>query len=525
MYLSILILPSLGSLISGFMGRKLGSTGAQFITISCLILASILSSIAFYEVGLKGSPVYVNLGSWIDSDLLSIDWEFAFDQITVIMLIPVLFISTLIHVYSISYMNEDPAKNFGKILLWVKLSNSGDFLKLMVPNYNWKFISGWINYSGMVTSHKMSENEMEYRGSKSEFQLPQPNEISVKEQRVDGSYFIKLYLIKLRYTLMGFERNYQIKIPSNQLIFKNYSTFNYLSQINPWVWTGLIDAEGSFIVTIDKNIKRTLGWRVQVKFQLDLHKRDVSLLLNLQQGLGGIGSIKSYLNKVTFAVNSKQDLTKLIIHLEKYPLLTQKAADFILFKKVVDLMNNKIHLSFEGLQQIINIKASMNLGLSDFLKSEFKDFSMVKREIINTENIPNPNWLSGFVTGEGCFDVRIFQQLSNKIGYRVQLRFRISQHEKDLKLMECIRKYLGSGKVYKYYKQPAVVLTIYKFSDITNIIIPFFKLNPLLGIKLLDYLDWCKIANLINKGSHLNFEGLNAIREIKSGMNTGRNKN
>jgi hypothetical protein len=37
-------------------------------------------------------------------------------------------------------------------------------------------------------------------------------------------------------------------------------------------------------------------------------------------------------------------------------------------------MNNKIHLSFEGLQQIINIKASMNLGLSDLLKSEFKDF-------------------------------------------------------------------------------------------------------------------------------------------------------
>jgi hypothetical protein len=66
---------------------------------------------------------------------------------------------------------------------------------------------------------------------------------------------------------------------------------------------------------------------------LDLHKRDVSLLLNLQQGLGGIGSINSYLNKVTFAVNSNQDLKKLIIHLEKYPLLTQKAADFILFKK------------------------------------------------------------------------------------------------------------------------------------------------------------------------------------------------
>jgi hypothetical protein len=41
----------------------------------------------------------------------------------------------------------------------------------------------------MVTSHKMNENEMGYRGSKSEFLSPQPFENSVKEQRVDGSYF------------------------------------------------------------------------------------------------------------------------------------------------------------------------------------------------------------------------------------------------------------------------------------------------------------------------------------------------
>jgi len=54
-------------------------------------------------------------------------------------------------------------------------------------------------------------------------------------------------------------------------------------------------------------------------------------------------------------------------------------------------MKNKVHLSIEGLKQIINIKASMNLGLSDFLKSEFIDFTPVKRHIINTENIPDPN--------------------------------------------------------------------------------------------------------------------------------------
>jgi NADH-ubiquinone oxidoreductase chain 5 len=63
MYLSILILPLFGSLVSGFFGRKVGITGAQFITCACLILSSILVTVAFYEVGICGSPVYVNLGS------------------------------------------------------------------------------------------------------------------------------------------------------------------------------------------------------------------------------------------------------------------------------------------------------------------------------------------------------------------------------------------------------------------------------------------------------------------------------
>jgi NADH-ubiquinone oxidoreductase chain 5 len=108
MYLSILILPLLGSFVSGFMGRKIGVTGAHIITCTCLILSSILASIAFYEVGFCGSPVSINLTSWIDSEFMSISWEFLFDQLTVSMLIPVLYISSLIHIFSTDYMAEDP---------------------------------------------------------------------------------------------------------------------------------------------------------------------------------------------------------------------------------------------------------------------------------------------------------------------------------------------------------------------------------------------------------------------------------
>ena len=108
MYLSILIFPLLGSLVSGLLGRKIGVTGSHLITCTCLVISSILATIAFYEVGLCGSPVLIHLSSWIESEVLSIQWEFLFDQLTVSMFIPVLYISSLIHIFSTNYMSEDP---------------------------------------------------------------------------------------------------------------------------------------------------------------------------------------------------------------------------------------------------------------------------------------------------------------------------------------------------------------------------------------------------------------------------------
>ena len=96
-------------------------------------------------------------------------------------------------------MSEDPAECFGKRFKWDKLSNSGDILKLLVPSHSRKAMSGQNNYLGTVISHKMNENEMGYRGSKSEFVKAD----SVKEQRVDGSYCIKTKIMQLRCTLKG----------------------------------------------------------------------------------------------------------------------------------------------------------------------------------------------------------------------------------------------------------------------------------------------------------------------------------
>jgi hypothetical protein len=108
MYLSILALPMFGSAVGGLFGRKIGVTGAHIITTGCLTLSALLSVVAFYEVGLCGSPVSIELFSWIDSEFMLVQWGFLFDSLTVSMLLPVLIVSSLVHLYSISYMAEDP---------------------------------------------------------------------------------------------------------------------------------------------------------------------------------------------------------------------------------------------------------------------------------------------------------------------------------------------------------------------------------------------------------------------------------
>lgn len=108
MYLSIIILPLLGSIVSGFFGRKVGVRGAQLITTSFVIASCMLSILAFIEVGFNNIPVSIVLFRWIDSEALNILWAFRFDSLTVSMLIPVLIVSSLVHVYSIGYMSGDP---------------------------------------------------------------------------------------------------------------------------------------------------------------------------------------------------------------------------------------------------------------------------------------------------------------------------------------------------------------------------------------------------------------------------------
>lgn len=160
----------------------------------------------------------------------------------------------------------------------------------------------------------------------------------------------------------------------------------------------------------------------------------------------------------------------------------------------------------------------MNLGLSKVLKEAFPHIIPVKRPNKSEENIPDPNWISGFSGAEGCFDIK---KVNLKSRLQVQPRFRISQHERDRALLGIIMGYLKCGTLQ--ISRNTVELTVVKYDDILNIIIPFFDKYPIFGEKQLDFKDFKSVVYLL-KEKNLTDENLEKILEIKVGMNTGRTK-
>jgi hypothetical protein len=141
--------------------------------------------------------------------------------------------------------------------------------------------------------------------------------------------------------------------------------------VHPYFITGLTDGEGCFLITVLKNQKLKTGWEVQLIFQINLHKKDHTLLKLIQSSFYGVGSITKHgKDSIKYRVASAQDLAVIINHFDKYPLITQKNNDYLLFKEAFDLVKSKKHLTIEGLHKIVAIKASMNRGLSDELKAD-----------------------------------------------------------------------------------------------------------------------------------------------------------
>jgi len=109
-YTSIVFLPILASAIAGLLGRFIGARASELVTTGALFVSAALSIAAFYDVALLGHSHLIQVLPWIHSGDLRVDWSIRVDALTAVMLVVVTGVSSLVHLYSIGYMAEDPGR-------------------------------------------------------------------------------------------------------------------------------------------------------------------------------------------------------------------------------------------------------------------------------------------------------------------------------------------------------------------------------------------------------------------------------
>lgn len=323
------------------------------------------------------------------------------------------------------------------------------------------------------------------------------------------------FQIQSYYSLQS-DRQINISKASPRYSFNNKNTF----YLNPDYITGFVDGEGCFSLSIFKQDRSLTGWQVKPIFSISLHNKDIKLLEAIQRTFKTGKIYKHGVDSMQYRVSSLKNLQIITDHFDSYPLITNKKADYLLFKQAITMIKNKEHLSIEGILKLVGIKATLNWGLSDKFKESFPTAKAVVRPsvIYNTLNvkIKNLNWIRGFIEAEGSFQV-ITQNSS-----RVSLRFSLTQHIKDEVLLKDIVTYLNCGRYYKTPTRNEGQFLVTVFSDINDKLIPFLNEYPILGTKKEDYLDFVEISKLIKSKAHLTNEGLERIKLIQSNMNRKR---
>ena len=110
MEISIIALPLIASIISGFLGKLIGDRNSEIITSLLVSISAILSAIVLYEVIFNQYQDNILIATWINSGTLDVNWSMKIDPLSAVMLVVVTSVSSLVHIYSIGYMSHDPHK-------------------------------------------------------------------------------------------------------------------------------------------------------------------------------------------------------------------------------------------------------------------------------------------------------------------------------------------------------------------------------------------------------------------------------
>lgn len=148
-------------------------------------------------------------------------------------------------------------------------------------------------------------------------------------------------------------RLFSTRLTSHKNITRHFNTSaNVNDKLNPWFLSGFSDAKASFMLFFNKNDKCKTGYGAQACFQIGLHEKDRALLEMIRASLRGVGNItKQGKDSIQYRVTSSKDLAVIVDHFDKYPLITHKWIDYVLFKQGFELILAKKHLTKEGIKK------------------------------------------------------------------------------------------------------------------------------------------------------------------------------
>jgi len=545
MYLAIITLPLLGSIVSGFFGRKVGVSGAQLITCTSVIVTTLLAIVAFLEVGLNNIPVSINLFRWMDSESLNVLWGFHFDSLTVSMLIPVLIVSSLVHIYSIGYMSHDPHNQrfFSYLSLFtfmmIILVTANNFL-LMFVGWEGVGICSYLLVSFWFTRIAANQSSMS----------------AFLTNRV-GDCFLTIGMFAILWSFGNID----------------YSTvFSLAPFVNENIVTiiGICLLIGAMAKSSQVGLHVWLpmameGWCNRAFLKLHYMREHPALILGPLKRYFLLGKIQeqgqsagnfiickakdkgsSETTREAFVL--KDNLFKswligftesdgsFIINKDGYLefKITQSSSDAqVLFyiKKALGFgivrvqdKNNKTHCyrvrDKEGLFKIITI-FNGNIFMAT-RKTQFKLFiaaynKVYKENIAYIDNIYKPDlsdsWLCGFTDAEGCFTCSIIGR--PKAGGLVRLRYILSQ-KGNFEEMQYLA-HLLNGKTHYLRSYAGYNMTVNTTK--LSLVIKYFDTHPLKTKKCIVYFNWNKMFKLVYDKKHLTEEGLIILKRYNKNLN------
>ena len=135
----------------------------------------------------------------------------------------------------------------------------------------------------------------------------------------------------------------------------------------------------------------------------------------------------------------------------------------------------------------------------------------------------NPEWITGFIDGEGCFHIGISKHNDLRIGYQILPELTVVQHERDLDLLHELRSTMNCGVVRRNHGD-RFCWRVRNLKNLSEVIVPFFDKYPLKSKKYLDFLKFKKVVIMMQDGKHLIEDGFQKISKIASEMNRAKLK-